>query len=311
MAYPTLSAPYGFKPYNLLGGRVYAGSTRMVPIQQGYTTNLFNGDIIGISAGTAVITPQTLATSGVAAGAMLGIFAGAEYTQGTSGPLYGKMRNQLYPGSTNAPDAVAYVVDDPFALFRVAVVGQTAAGAATTIANSTTIGYVSQRYVGSNVMVSTTTGNTTTNDSLMAVTGSAPLTTSSLNASSTTGIGVPLTTATGANATGVFRIVQLVPDTAVTVTTSLTAATSSAATLTVASSTGIQPGMQCIISGVSGTNAGAPGNTTYVTGVNGTTVTISASTSITSGTSVSFVGYPEVVVGWLPSVLAYANSTGV
>jgi hypothetical protein len=27
MAYPTVSAPYGYKPVNLIGGQVYAGST--------------------------------------------------------------------------------------------------------------------------------------------------------------------------------------------------------------------------------------------------------------------------------------------
>ena len=26
MAYPTVSAPYGFKPINLIGGQVFAGS---------------------------------------------------------------------------------------------------------------------------------------------------------------------------------------------------------------------------------------------------------------------------------------------
>ena len=40
MAYPTVSAPYGLKPVNLIGGRVYAGSTRMFPIVNGYGTCL-------------------------------------------------------------------------------------------------------------------------------------------------------------------------------------------------------------------------------------------------------------------------------
>ena len=35
MAYPVISAPYGLKPINLIGGQVFAGSTRMVPIQIG------------------------------------------------------------------------------------------------------------------------------------------------------------------------------------------------------------------------------------------------------------------------------------
>ena len=33
MAYPTVDAPYGYKPINLIGGQVFSGSTRMYPIQ--------------------------------------------------------------------------------------------------------------------------------------------------------------------------------------------------------------------------------------------------------------------------------------
>ena len=32
MAYPTVSAPYGLKPVNLIGGQVFAGSTRLMQI---------------------------------------------------------------------------------------------------------------------------------------------------------------------------------------------------------------------------------------------------------------------------------------
>lgn len=46
MAYPTVDKPYGFRPVNLLGGQVYAGSTRQIPIesagaQQFFTVTLF------------------------------------------------------------------------------------------------------------------------------------------------------------------------------------------------------------------------------------------------------------------------------
>ena len=46
MAYPTVSAPYGLIPVQLLGGRVYAGSTRMIPIASGYATDLLFGDVV-------------------------------------------------------------------------------------------------------------------------------------------------------------------------------------------------------------------------------------------------------------------------
>ncbi len=32
MAYPTVNAPYGLKPINLIGGQVFAGQTRELPI---------------------------------------------------------------------------------------------------------------------------------------------------------------------------------------------------------------------------------------------------------------------------------------
>jgi hypothetical protein len=32
MAYPTVDKPYGLKPINLIGGQVFAGSTRMYNI---------------------------------------------------------------------------------------------------------------------------------------------------------------------------------------------------------------------------------------------------------------------------------------
>ena len=39
----NVSAPYGLKPINLIGGQVFAGSTRALPIQYGYATNIFYG----------------------------------------------------------------------------------------------------------------------------------------------------------------------------------------------------------------------------------------------------------------------------
>ena len=35
MAYPTVAAPYGLQPINLVGGQVYAGQVRQIPIASG------------------------------------------------------------------------------------------------------------------------------------------------------------------------------------------------------------------------------------------------------------------------------------
>ncbi len=40
MAYPTVSAPYGLQPINLIGGQVFAGATRQLPIPRPRVTVL-------------------------------------------------------------------------------------------------------------------------------------------------------------------------------------------------------------------------------------------------------------------------------
>ena len=50
MAYPTVSAPYGLIPVNLLGGQVFAGSTRQIPIQTAHGTSIYFGDVVLMSS---------------------------------------------------------------------------------------------------------------------------------------------------------------------------------------------------------------------------------------------------------------------
>ena len=309
MAYPTVSAPYGLKPVNLVGGRPYSGSTRMIPIQQGYATSIYNGDVVSLSAGDAIITAYNANTSNLASGytGQLGVFVGCEYST-TGGPIYGKNRYQYYAASQNAPDAVAYVVDDPNAYFRVAVVNQ-AQGSANTQANTgTTIGYMSPRFLGTNAfLIAGNGGSTSTGDSYAGVSGANPTVASSVAGN------IPQTVATGAGTSPCLRVIQLVPDTAVTVSTTITSATGSGTSFVVASSAGLQPGMQVVLANTSGTSAGAPGNTTYVTGVvtSTNTVSVSASVSWTANQVVTFVGYPEVIVGWNFGYHAYQIAAGV
>jgi len=290
MAYPTVSAPYGLKPVNLIGGRVYSGSTRMVPIVNGYSTSLYNGDVVQLGASGANIgnlITSTLAynTTSAVAGT-IGVFVGCEYST-TGGPIYGKNRYQYWNASTSAPDAVGYVVDDPQALFRTAVVQGGSA-------QSQTVIYASPAFVGANVFYSGVGGSTTTGDSTAGV----ALATTAYSQSSSSAV-APITS--GAP----FRIVQLVPDTAVTVAQN---ATSSSTTITLsATNSGIYPGM--LVSGP-GIN---PGSNTWVTAVNGTAVTINqaVTTAQSTATQFSFTGYPEVIVGWNFGFHSYFNATGV
>lgn len=289
MAYPTVSAPYGLKPVNLIGGRVYAGSTRMFPIVNGYSTSLFNGDVVQIGTGANIgnLVASTLAYNGSSAVAgTIGIFVGAEYST-TGGPIYGKNRYQFWNASTSAPDAIGYVVDDPQAVFQTAVVANPAG-----TGGSTTIQYINPAFVGSNAYyigsAAGNTGSTTTGDSLAGIAVSASATVSTPIVSSAP-----------------FRIVQLVTASAVTVAAN---ATSASTTITLsAANSGIQPGMQVNGPGIN------PGSNTYVTAVSGTTVTINTAvtTAQATATQFSFTGYPEALVTWNFGYHSYFNATGV
>ena len=151
MAYPTVSAPYGLKPVNLIGGQVFAGATRQFPIASAYAANVFNGDVVKlISDGT--IEKDT----GTATATPVGVFVGCSYTSPALGYI---LYSQYYPTGTVASDIVAYVVDDPDTLFKVAV----------TAAGSSTMATVARTAVGNNSVLIQTAGSTATGDSKVSV----------------------------------------------------------------------------------------------------------------------------------------------
>jgi len=152
MAYPTVSGPYGFQPINLIGGQVFAGSTRLIPIAQNSGTSIFYGDVVRLNTGGTLSKVSTTATATDA----VGIFLGCQFTNPTTKQL---LQQQYYPASTNATDIQAFVLDDPDALFKVAV---TAAGAST-------ISGVTQAAIGQNSALILTAGSTTTGDSLASI----------------------------------------------------------------------------------------------------------------------------------------------
>jgi len=293
MAYPTVSAPYGFKPVNRLDGLPYAGATRKLPIEYAYSQNLFYGDVVQISGGTIVRSSMSAASSpGTAVAGTIGIFLGCSYTSPTTGQ---KLFAQYYPASTAANDAEAIIVDDPRALMKAVVTTQ-----GTSLANtSTTVGYLNPYYIGSNVYMvggaGGVTGSTTTGNSAQSVSGA-------VITSGTSGAGDRVTSALP------WRMVGVVPETAVTLNgVGSTSGSSSTVTLT-AAVTGLVPGMQLICSTGTGTLAGQ-----YATVINvsTTTLTLDAAVTLASGSVLSFVGYPEVLVAWNGSFHSYFNTTGV
>lgn len=158
MAYPTVAGPYGFQPINLIGGQVFAGATRQIPIASGSGTSIFYGDVVRLNTGG---TLSRVSTTDSATDAV-GIFLGCAFTNPTTKQF---LQQQYYPASTVASDIVAYVCDDPDTYFKVAV-----------LSNSTTIGGMTQTDIGNNVAILVTAGSTTVGDSnegVSATTGTA------------------------------------------------------------------------------------------------------------------------------------------
>ena len=63
MAYPSVPAPYGLKPVNLIGGQVFAGATRNFPIANGSATAIYNGDAVKIQSDGTVTKDTGTATA--------------------------------------------------------------------------------------------------------------------------------------------------------------------------------------------------------------------------------------------------------
>ena len=174
MAYPTVSAPYGLVPVNSLDGKPYAGAIRQIPVAIGFGTAIFNGDTVLLNSDGYLVKSTTTNSGGI-----VGVVMGGQYTN-SSGQL---VQGQYIPAlaSTTANPAVAYVVDDQQALFKVAVV-----------TSGTTMGTASRADVGSNVALVLNAGSTTTGDSAFAVT----------------------LTGAGTTATIPLRVIDVVPETA-------------------------------------------------------------------------------------------------
>jgi len=160
MAYPAGLGPYGFAPYNLEGGRVYAGATRKLPIASGYAQNIGYGDLVILQADGTIARLDTSTGSKTAfANPPIGVFLGCSYGQNTG--LKYPLWSQSWPSGTVASDAYAIIADDPNVLFKVLVAnGGTAytSGGATAADVGANLGYY-QAAGTSSALINTATGN--------------------------------------------------------------------------------------------------------------------------------------------------------
>ena len=164
MAYPTVSAPYGLKPVNLIGGQVFAGATRLMEIASGYATSIFYGDLVKrVTAGT--IEKDT----GTATATPCGVFLGVQFTNGSTGQV---QQQQFYPASQSIASGTkifAVVADDPDTLFQVVSCSAT-----------TTVAGMGIAAIGSNIALIQTAGSTTTGNSAVAIDEGTQTTTNTL-----------------------------------------------------------------------------------------------------------------------------------
>ena len=144
MAYPTVSAPYGFKPINRVDGMPYAGAIQQIPVTSGQA--LYNGDTVKVVAG------GTISASGAtSSGTIVGVFVGCQYTN-----AQGQTVQAQYCPASGVTNPIAYVVVDPMAAYKVAI---------TTSGDTTTITPANATIVGCNVATVAGTGSATTGDS--------------------------------------------------------------------------------------------------------------------------------------------------
>ena len=107
----STAAPFGLRPI----GRLGAGGQevfRQYPIASGYGTNIAMGDIVHlVDGGTATTIEKQSATGDDSTEIdMVGIFMGCSFTDPNTNQL---TFSQLWPASTVASDAMAFVVDNP------------------------------------------------------------------------------------------------------------------------------------------------------------------------------------------------------
>jgi hypothetical protein len=265
MAYPTISAPYGLKPINLIGGQVFAGSTREYSIPYDYTTAIFYGDFVSLTRGQ--INRKSVTSAG--AGGLVGIFLGCSYTNPVTKQ---KTFSQYWPGSLAAGDAVAIVCDDPDTVFKGVV-----------CSSGTTVGSGSMALIGQNLQMLNNTGSTNTGNSANAIAGVTA---------------TPATTATFP-----LRVLDVVRETAASVSATGSSSTTTITLTGAGLPSAIVAGTDVSFVAANGQNVPTGSFVTTAAAAGATSITInqailssSAGSEIPSGATIVFTQYSELLV---------------
>jgi hypothetical protein len=152
------ATPYGLKPVKRADGLPYAGAVTHYKIDPaGVANNIFYGSIVQLTAAGYVeladgtgkdLTTNNFGGSGIGAA---GVFVGCDYVDSNGQTQH----SQYYP--SGALNAVAYIVDDPNVLFQAQLDGAS---------SQADVGTVTGFAAAQNA---TTSGNTATGNSTMAI----------------------------------------------------------------------------------------------------------------------------------------------
>ena len=176
-------AAFGLKPSSKLGSNVNSEGTTEYSIASGASGNIFSGDPVKMmNTGTSLVAG--------AGDQLLGVFRGCRYTNSSGEVIY----SSYWPNGTVSSDAVAFVVDDPNALFEV---------------QSAATGSVVQTVVGTNADIVYAAGSTSDGQSAVEISGTTAATSAQLRIVGFSGDPENNTLGTGSQSANVNMIVKI------------------------------------------------------------------------------------------------------
>lgn len=176
-------AAFGLKPSSKLGSNVNSEGTTEYSIASGASGNIFSGDPVKMA------NTGTILVAG-AGDQLLGVFRGCRYTNSSGEVIY----SSYWPNGTVSSDAVAFVVDDPNALFEV---------------QSAATGSVVQTVVGNNADIVYAAGSTSDGQSAVEISGTTAATSAQLRIVGFSGDPENNTLGTGSQSANVNMIVKI------------------------------------------------------------------------------------------------------
>ena len=177
------NAPFGLKPSSKLGSNYNNEGVTEYKIASGASGNIFSGDLVKMAnTGTILVA--------AAGDQALGVFRGCQFTDSSGDVIF----SPYWPNGTVTSDAVAFVVDDPNALFEV---------------QSAATGSVVQTVVGNNADIVYTSGSTITGISAVEISGTTAATSAQLRIVGVSTDPENSTLGTGSASTNVNLIVKI------------------------------------------------------------------------------------------------------